>query len=37
MAKKNGRWIFCRCFRHWRTGKLVYRKNGGFFRFWVNG
>lgn len=25
--------VFCRCIR--RNGKLVYPKNGRFFRFWV--
>lgn len=27
------RWVYCKCFKHWRTGKLVYRKDGGNFRF----
>lgn len=27
------RWVFVRCFRHWITGKMVYRRNGGYFRF----
>lgn len=29
------RWIFCKSFKHWRTKKDVFRKNGGFFRFLV--
>lgn len=29
------RWVFCKCFKHWRSGELVYRKDGGFFRFLV--
>lgn len=29
------RWIFCREVRHWRSGKMMRRKNGGFFRFLV--
>lgn len=29
------RLIFCRSFRHYRTGKQVYRKDGGMFAFWV--
>lgn len=29
------RWVICRYFRHWRSGKNVYRKNGGVFRFLV--
>ena len=36
-ARAGYRWIFCKCFKHWRTGELVYRKNGGFFRFLVKG
>jgi hypothetical protein len=28
-------WIFCKSFRHYRTGKPVYRKNGGSFCFLV--
>lgn len=43
MAKRTGpfcapagyRWIFRRHFRHWRSGKLVYRKDGGVFAFLV--
>jgi len=34
MARK-GRKVFCRYFIHWRTGKPVYRKDGGVFCFWV--
>lgn len=30
-------WVFCKCFKHWRTGELVYRKDGGFFRFLAKG
>jgi hypothetical protein len=29
------RWIYTPYFRHWRTGRRVYRKNGGMFRFLV--
>lgn len=29
------RWVFCKCFRHYRTGELVYRKNGEYFAFLV--
>ena len=29
------RWIIFKCFRHYITGKLVYRKNGGNFRILV--
>jgi len=28
-------WVFCKSFRHYRTGKPVFRKNGGYFRFLV--
>lgn len=28
-------WVFCKSFRHYRTGKQVYRKNGGYFCFLV--
>jgi hypothetical protein len=31
------RWVFCKCFKHWRTGKLVYPRNGGSFMFLVKG
>ena len=27
--------VYCLCFKHWRSGQLVYRKNGGYFRFLV--
>jgi len=27
------KWVYCRCFRHYRTGKLVYPKRAKFFRF----
>jgi hypothetical protein len=30
-------WVFCLCFKHWRSGQMVYRKNGGYFRFLVKG
>jgi hypothetical protein len=30
-------WVFCLCFKHWRSGQLVYRKDGGYFRFLVKG
>ena len=26
------RWVVCKCFKHWRSGELVYRKDGGYFR-----
>ena len=29
----DGEWVYCRSFRHWRTGKIVYPKKGTFFRF----
>jgi len=29
------RLVFVKCFKHYRTGKLVYRKDGGSFAFWV--
>ncbi|MEM7755667.1 MAG: hypothetical protein AAF297_08535 [Planctomycetota bacterium] len=29
------RWIFCRYFRHWRSGKKVYPKKSRYFRFLV--
>ena len=29
------KWVFTREFRHWRSGKMVRRKNGGFFAFLV--
>ena len=29
------RWVYCRYFVHYRTGKRVYRKNGGCFTFLV--
>lgn len=35
-APPGKRWIYVRCFRHWRSKKLVYRLNGGYFRFLVN-
>ena len=28
-------WVYCKSFKHWRTKKDVYRKDGGFFRFLV--
>lgn len=27
--------VYCKCFRHPRSGKMVYRKDGGYFRFLV--
>lgn len=29
------RWVFCKSFKHWRTGRPVFRRNGGYFRFLV--
>ncbi|MEL7484327.1 MAG: hypothetical protein AAFN41_08220 [Planctomycetota bacterium] len=29
------RWVYCRYFRHWRTGKKVYPKKSEYFRFLV--
>ncbi|MDN7849957.1 hypothetical protein [Burkholderia seminalis] len=29
------RWVCCKCFKHWRTGKLVYPKNADCFMFLV--
>jgi len=29
----NRGWVFCRYFRHWRTGKRVYPKRARFIRF----
>lgn len=29
------RWVYCKSFKHWRTGKPVYRRNGGSFAFLV--
>lgn len=29
------RWVFCRSYRHWRTGKQVYPKRAEYFRFLV--
>lgn len=34
-APKGYRWVFCRSFKHWRTGKPVYRKDGKCFAFLV--
>lgn len=27
------RWVYCLSFVHWRSGKRVFRKDGGYFRF----
>ena len=27
--------VFCKSFRHWRSGKQVFRKDGGYFCFFV--
>ena len=35
--RPGGRWVFCKSFVHWRSKKRVYRKNGGYFRFWIPG
>lgn len=29
------RWVYCKCFKHWRTGKLVYPKTADCFMFLV--
>jgi hypothetical protein len=29
-----GRWVICRCIR--KNGRVIYPKNGKFFRFWVD-
>lgn len=34
-ARPGWRLVFCKSFRHWRTGKRVYRKDGKPFAFWV--
>jgi hypothetical protein len=34
-APRRGRLVFVKCFRHWRTGKLVYPKHAECFCFWV--
>lgn len=34
-APKGYRWVFCKSIKHWRTGKRVFRKNGGCFSFLV--
>lgn len=30
-----GRWVYCRSIR--KNGRVIYPKNGKFFRFWVDG
>lgn len=30
---KPGRWVYCRSIR--KNGRVIYPKNGQFFRFWV--
>jgi hypothetical protein len=34
-APKGMQWVFCREFRHWRSGQMVRRKNGKCFAFLV--
>ncbi len=34
-APAGRRWVFCKCFKHWRTGKLVYPKTAECFAFLV--
>jgi hypothetical protein len=34
-APRGCRWVFCKCFKHWRTGKLVYPKTAECFAFLV--
>jgi hypothetical protein len=35
-APKGKKWIFTKCFKHWRSGKLVYPKTAECFCFLVN-
>jgi len=37
LPPNDGQFVYCRYFRHWRTGKLVYPKTARFFRFRRNG
>jgi hypothetical protein len=32
-GQKDGDWVFTPYFKHWRTGQIVRRKDGGMFRF----
>jgi hypothetical protein len=34
-APRRGRLVFVKCFRHWRTGRLVFPKRAKCFAFWV--
>ncbi len=34
-ARKGYRRVHCKCFKHWRTGKLVYPKHAECFTFFV--
>lgn len=31
----SGHWVYCRSIR--KNGRVIYPKNGRFFRFWVDG
>lgn len=33
LPPNDGEWVYCRRFRHWRTGQWVYPKTAKFFRF----
>lgn len=33
VPSNDGEWVYCRYYRHWRTGKLVYPKRAKYFRF----
>lgn len=35
-SRRGRRLVFARCIRHWRTGRLIYPKNGKTFAFWVD-
>ncbi len=26
-------YVFCKCYKHYKTGKMVYKKDGGYFKF----
>ena len=34
-APPGKRWVFTKTFRHWRSKKLVHRRDGGYFCFLV--
>jgi hypothetical protein len=35
-APAGKKWVFAKCFKHYRSGKMVYPKNGGVFCFLVS-